>query len=83
VLGVALVPEFRGKGIGARLMRKAIAAAWKRKFTRVELAVREDNRPAIALYKRLGFELEGVRRNAFRVDGKYRNLLAMALLKES
>ena len=81
VLGVALIPEFRGKGIGARLMTTAIAAAWAREFTRIELTVRQDNENAIALYKRLGFELEGVRRNAFLVDGKYENILAMALLK--
>lgn len=81
VLGVALIPEFRGKGIGARLMTTAIAAAWAREFTRIELTVRQDNKNAIALYKRLGFEPEGVRRNAFLVDGKYQNILAMALLK--
>ena len=82
VLGIALVPEFRGHGIGARLMQKAIAAAWARKFTRIELTVRENNRNAIALYGRLGFKIEGVRRNAFLVDGNYENVLAMALLRD-
>ena len=83
ILGIALVPEFRGHGIGARLMQKTIATAWARKFTRIELTVREDNRNAIALYGRLGFKIEGVRRNAFLVDGNYQNVLAMALLRDS
>ena len=82
VLGIGLVPEFRGHGLGALLMKKAIAAAWKRRITRIELSVREDNRRAIALYRRLGFEADGLRRNAVRVDGKYYNVRTMALLKD-
>lgn len=82
MLGIAVVPEHRGNGLGERLMKKAIAAAWRRDFTRIELTVREDNRRAIRLYGRLGFRLEGVLRRSFRVDGEYGNALAMALLKE-
>ncbi len=82
-LGVALIPEYRRAGLGRRLMQAAIAAAWARQFTRIELTVREDNAIAIALYKRLGFELEGLRRNAYRVDGRYENVLSMALLKDN
>jgi ribosomal protein S18 acetylase RimI-like enzyme len=82
VLGLGLLPGYRGKGIGERLMRKAIAAAWRAGFTRIELTVRVDNASALALYRRLGFVAEGVRRNAFRIDGKYTDLIAMALLEE-
>jgi RimJ/RimL family protein N-acetyltransferase len=82
VLGVALVPEFRGKGIGERLMRTTIDAAWAAGLTRIELMVLEGNRHAIALYARLGFEREGVRRKAHLIDGKYSNLVAMALLRQ-
>ena len=63
-------------------MRATIDAAWRRGFTRIELTVRVDNANAIALYRSLGFEDERVRRNAFRIDGKYTNLISMALLKE-
>ena len=82
VLGVALVPGYRGKGIGRRLMKTVIDAAWENEFTRIELSVREDNAAAIALYAQLGFQSEGLRRNAFRVDGEYENVAMMALLKE-
>jgi RimJ/RimL family protein N-acetyltransferase len=83
VFGIALVPEFRGKGIGRRLIKAVIKSAWGRQFTRIELTVRKDNANAIRLYKRMGFESEGVRRNAFRIDGKYENLISMALLKKT
>jgi RimJ/RimL family protein N-acetyltransferase len=48
--------------------------------SRVELTVRDDNESAIALYRKVGFVDEGIQRNAFRLDGKYENLIMMALL---
>ena len=81
-LGIGLLPEFRGRGIGRPLMQMTIDAAWQCGMTRIELTVREHNANAIALYKRLGFEIEGVQRNAVCIDGQYQNVYAMALIKE-
>ena len=47
---------------------------------RVELSVRDNNASAIALYNRVGFEIEGLQRNATRVDGVYENVVLMAIL---
>ena len=80
-LGIGLLPEFRGRGIGRQLMQRAIDAAWQCGMTRIELTVREHNANAIALYKSFGFEIEGLQRNAIRIDGQYQNVYAMALLK--
>jgi ribosomal protein S18 acetylase RimI-like enzyme len=80
VLGVALLPEFRGRGLGERLMRQTLDAARAFGLHRVELTVREENANAIALYRKLGFEIEGVLRDAIRVDGSYGNVVLMALL---
>jgi ribosomal protein S18 acetylase RimI-like enzyme len=82
-LGIGLLPEFRGRGIGRQLMQTTIAAAWQRGITRIELTVREHNANAIALYKRLGFKIEGLHRNAVCINGQYQNVYAMALLNES
>ena len=81
-LGIGLLPEFRGQGIGRQLMRTTIEAAWQCGITRIELTVREHNPNAIALYKSLGFEVEGLQRNAVRIDGQYQNVYVMALVKE-
>jgi ribosomal protein S18 acetylase RimI-like enzyme len=80
VLGIGVVPEFRGRGIGRALLGTVLEKARSSGLTRVELTVRQDNRRAIALYEKLAFVREGVKRNAMRVDGKYWNLVCMALL---
>ena len=80
VLGVGLLPPFRGRGIGRQLIEKTLDAARDRGLSRIELTVREDNANAIALYQKIGFVAEGVQRNAFKVDGQYRDLVMMALL---
>jgi ribosomal protein S18 acetylase RimI-like enzyme len=80
VLGMGLLPPFRRQGIGKRLMLQALAAARAFGLQRVELTVRENNKNAIALYKNVGFEIEGVQHNAILVDGTYENLILMAVL---
>ena len=67
VLGMGLLPEFRGQGLGDRLIRQTLAAARALGLNRVELSVRENNAGAIALYKRVGFEIEGLQRNATKL----------------
>jgi ribosomal protein S18 acetylase RimI-like enzyme len=80
VVGIRILKAFRGRGIGKQLLEKAIEAAKQAGLTRIELVVREDNSSAIALYQKLGFEREGLQRNAALVDGVYYNHIAMALL---
>ena len=80
VLGLGLLPQWRGRGLGERLMRDAVEAARAFGFTRVELSVRDDNRRAIALYGRLGFAVEGRKRKANKVGEAYHDLVMMALL---
>jgi RimJ/RimL family protein N-acetyltransferase len=82
VLGIGLAPAARHRGLGAMLMRATIDKAWRQGLTRIELTVRTDNHNARALYERMGFEHEGIRRRAFRIDGVYHDLHAMALLRE-
>jgi RimJ/RimL family protein N-acetyltransferase len=58
----------------------ALAASQTIGLQRVELTVRENNAIAIALYKKVGFEIEGLQRNAVRIDGDYENIVCMAIL---
>ena len=48
-------PEFRGKGIGALLMRALMAAASEQGATKIGLQVNSENGAGLALYKSIGF----------------------------
>ena len=80
VLGIGVLAEFRRRGIGTALIRETLKKARASGLTRIELSVRQGNASVVALYERFGFVHEGVQRNAIRLDGKYENLICMALL---
>ena len=52
-LSIGVAPDYRGHGIGTRLLTQLLANA-KEHFSAVSLSVRGDN-PAVNLYKRVGF----------------------------
>jgi RimJ/RimL family protein N-acetyltransferase len=78
-LGMGLVPQYRGRGIGERLARAAIEAAFASGMERIELEVFSSNVAAIALYDKLGFAVEGVKKRARKLDDAYDDNLMMAL----
>lgn len=79
-LGMGIIPEFRGKGIGHRLMIAALDKAREEGFLRVELSVRSDNTNAIALYEKVGFVKEGLLKRSVCVDGQFSDTICMAIL---
>ena len=58
-LGMFVVADRRGRGIGTALMRAAMRWAGDHGVERVELTVYPHNEAATALYRRFGFEQEG------------------------
>lgn len=81
-LGIGVLASYRGQGIGEALLCTALNQAKSIGLTRIELIVREKNKPAITLYKKLGFVVEGLHRNAVRIRTEYENHISMALLFE-
>lgn len=63
---VAVAPSTQGRGLGALLLRELVGEAGRRGAAAVLLEVRADNEPAIALYRRHGFERIGVRRRYYQ-----------------
>jgi ribosomal protein S18 acetylase RimI-like enzyme len=58
-LGLAIAKPFRGVGLGESLLRANIAAAglfFKPEPDNIYLSVFEDNKPAVSLYRKLGFK---------------------------
>lgn len=76
-LGMGLLPEYRGKGIGSKLLKAVMDHAKKFGLEKVELHVYTSNEHAIALYKKFGFEQEGLIKKYRKLDGKYFDCLAM------
>lgn len=61
-------PAHRGHGIGSRLLAAGERAARRRGCDRIHLEVRPGNRPALRLYRTLGYTVTG-RRARFYEDG--------------
>ena len=79
-LGIGIHKEYRGKGFGKELMRKALENAKEKGLERIELEVYTTNTAAIHLYESFGFEVEGKKRKVRKLDGEYYDNLIMALL---
>jgi putative acetyltransferase len=70
-------PQFQGRGIGTRAIRFLENEARSRGFLRMECMVAATNPGAIRLYRRLGYEQEGVKKQAFRLGNSYADLVLM------
>lgn len=68
LVSVAVLPEFRRRGIGSRLMEESMNF-FSSKVDYVELQVRVSNVEAISFYKKFGFEETGLIPNYY-IDGE-------------
>lgn len=59
VLGIGILDEFHGQGLGGQLMRHLIEAAKNGNCEAVELTTALDNIPGLALYEKIGFKRNG------------------------
>jgi len=82
-LGMGILADYRGQGLGKELAIRTIEAARQAGMERIELEVFASNRAAIALYGRLGFATEGTKRRARKLDGQYDDNVVMALIDET
>jgi len=81
-IGMSVHDEFCGRGIGTALLAALVDLSdnWLN-LRRLELTVCVDNEPAIQLYQKFGFEVEGTRRGDVFRDGQYVDSYAMARLR--
>ncbi len=81
-LFMAVRDDWQGQGIGSALMQATVDLADKwLNLMRLELEVYTDNEPAIRLYKKFGFEVEGTLRCFAYRDGQYVDVYSMARMK--
>jgi RimJ/RimL family protein N-acetyltransferase len=78
VLGVR--QKFASQGFGRQLMSAAENWARRQGMHRLELTVMTHNQRAVGLYRKMGYEIEGVRHDSLRVSGTFVDEYAMAKL---
>lgn len=65
LLLIAIRPDFRGRGLGRKLLERFIASAAERDAAKVFLEMRANN-PAENFYRNAGFEQIGIRHEYYR-----------------
>ncbi|MBR1232334.1 GNAT family N-acetyltransferase [Bradyrhizobium sp. AUGA SZCCT0182] len=81
-LFMGLLPQWRGQGLGERLLRESLVAADAFGYLRIELGVFADNPSAAALYRKAGFVEEGIKRRAILINGVFHDEVIMARFRD-
>jgi ribosomal-protein-alanine N-acetyltransferase len=76
---IAVHPDFRRRHIGEQLLITLLTLAQQRYVTRVFLEVRSKNIPAQALYAKLGFITQLIRRNYYSGDNDDALIMLLSL----
>jgi RimJ/RimL family protein N-acetyltransferase len=75
---IGVLERFRGQGTGSRLLGELESWARSRELRRLELTVMTHNERAIRLYRKMGYETEGTRKDSLFVDGRFADEYAMS-----
>ena len=71
------------KGYGSEALKLLLKYAWDDlKLHRVFCYVFGDNSRAIKCYKKQGFSIEGAMKEAAFINGRYKDIIIMAILKK-
>ncbi|MGG1680106.1 ribosomal protein S18-alanine N-acetyltransferase [Neobacillus sp. NRS-1170] len=65
VTNVAILPEFRGRNLGETMLRKLMSVSREMGAKSMTLEVRVTNHVAQSLYRKLGFQNGGIRKNYY------------------
>ncbi len=68
---VGILERFSGQGIGRKLFEQV--ERWRETtcVTRLELTVMANNERAIGLYKKVGFQVEGIKEHSIKINNEY------------
>jgi L-phenylalanine/L-methionine N-acetyltransferase len=80
--GIAIHPNFGGKGLGAKMLNEILDFGQQLGFLRIELSTATTNDKAIRLYEKVGFEREGVLKNYtfLKSENRFLDEMMMAYL---
>lgn len=66
ICNICVSPKYRRQGFASKLLDEAAAFSKLQGCERCELEVNVSNEPAVELYKKCGYTVEGVRKNFYR-----------------
>ena len=78
IMNMCVAPGYRRRGLGRRIMLQLLHVARQRHCKKAFLEVRPTNRPAIVLYRKLGFRTKQIRKNYYLTPTGRQNGLVMA-----
>jgi len=80
-LAIYLHQDFHNVGLGTAMTERLLQLAKNEKMHRIELTVVKENKIALRLYEKFGFQIEGVSKDAFYgQDGRYHDIINMGLI---
>jgi len=68
---VGILDSLTSRGIGTAFFERLEAWARENAIHRLELTVMVHNQRGIGLYQKMGFQIEGIKKDSLRVDGVY------------
>ncbi len=78
IMNMCVAPGYRRRGLGRRILLHLLGVARHRHCRRAWLEVRRANRPAIGLYRTLGFRTKAIRKGYYPTRTGRQNGLLMA-----
>lgn len=79
---IIVAPDFQGKGIATRATKLALDYGFSvLNLYKIYLIVDTENHPAINIYRKHGFQVEGELKHEFFVQGRYRDVTRMYLFQ--
>lgn len=80
--GITILKQYSGMKIGTSLMNEVLKWSKENNIEKIELEVFNDNIPAIGLYKKFGFIIEGVKNKKIKIRDKYKDVLILGKFLE-
>ncbi|MDD3806739.1 MAG: ribosomal protein S18-alanine N-acetyltransferase [Candidatus Marinimicrobia bacterium] len=68
ITNLAVAPDYRFHGLGSYMLEYVIHLAYDMRIKQITLEVRHNNMAALALYRKFGFEIKGIRKNYYAAE---------------
>lgn len=82
-ISIIIDEAFQRQGVGTILLQYAISSLLQQGYIRIEAQICTENTASVRLLESQGFEIEGVLRKNFMIDGTLRDSYMLALIKST